>query len=139
MDTWKSVAIAAVVLAACNETTGPPEGGLGPAVVAYEDEMQVELPASIAVGDTLVVRVTSWEGHGLAARKGETRITVEGRTVTVAPFDEWGDGPRLSIVSPIEHRAEVTFATPGSVTVVVAGLSWPTYQRIERRFTVEVR
>lgn len=123
----------------CSQVFAPPDTGLGDGVIEYNGTIEVSLPSNVLVGDTFSVAVTTWQGLGFAVGKGETRVTVDGRRVTIAPIDRYGPkGPQLGLAQRMQHEALLSFPNPGLVTVDVVGRRWPGYEPMRRRFVLTV-
>lgn len=129
-----------VALAACGDVTGPPEFGLGEAVIEYRGGSNLQVVGQPIAMEPFTIRVTTYRGLGLADDKGETIFARNGRTVTITPFDWYGlGGPQLGTAQEMQHEASLVFAESGPVEIVVVGRAWPGYERIRRSHVVTVR
>ena len=117
--------------------------GLQPGVIKLRDEaVVIEVPAEGRVGDTIPISIRTY-GVPCAVKKGETRISIEGRRVTIAPFDEVKERKEGTVCTAnlplFLHEAPIVFKQSGDVDVEIRGRELPSNQPFIRTFTVAIR
>ncbi len=117
--------------------------GFQPGVIKLRDEVVViEVPAAGRVGDTIPISIRTY-GVSCGIEKGETRISIEGRRVTIAPFDEVKERKDVYVCAAILrfflHEAPIVFKRSGDVDVEIRGRELPSNQPFIRTFTVAIR
>lgn len=137
-----SMALTALVTAACPPSPVEPPRGPQPAIIELSegDPVRVELPATATAGAPFDVRVTSY-GGGCRA-KGPTTVSVSGSTALVEPIQlvPVEDGLVCTMELRIDQNtASVRFDAPGAARVVVRGYSSVSRQMITVERTVQVR
>ena len=153
MRTFPRLLLLSLVLAACAQPAGPSDPPLGDrrespdgvvqerrvgTIEHYRDPVRVEAPASVAVGETFEVRVTTYGGGCIA--QGDTEVAVGDLRAVVTPYDwETVSMPRnFACTSELRfytHTAALRFDRAGTATVAVRGRERPG----DRVFTVERR
>lgn len=121
---------ATCLLAACG-MFGPDDSSLGAnerglAILAfYGDTSDVQLPATVHVGEVTTVRLTSFGGGCI--RQGITEVAVSGLTADIRPHRI--EGPPNAVCSAelriVQNVAVLRFAEPGRARVRIVGLAQP--------------
>ena len=101
------------------------------------DPVHWQAPDSAPVGQEIAVSVTTW-GIG-CPQVGVTQVTVEGSTVVIEPFDDYGEVRCASAtLISLEHIARFSIPITGEATIQVIGLRAPKRKviRVERTLLV---
>ena len=117
--------------------------GLQPGVIKLRDEpVVIEVPVEGRVGDTIPISIRTY-GFSCGIEKGETRISIEGRRVTIAPFDEVKERIDVTVCTlnlPLFlHEAPIVFEQSGDVGGEIRGRELPANQPFIRTFTIAIR
>jgi hypothetical protein len=110
-------------------------------IVHYRDPVRVEVPESVARGESFVVKVTTYGGGCIA--KGDTEVRTEGFDVRVTPYD-WEvvrTPPNTACTDDLrlyQHTATLRFDQPGTIRVTIRGREKPSGQvlTVERKTMV---
>lgn len=107
----------------------------------YADPVRIEVPESVARGESFVVKVTTYGGGCIA--KGDTDVQTEGLDVRVTPYDwETVRMPPNTVCTMelrlYQHTATLRFDQPGTARITIRGREKPSGQvlTVERKVTV---
>ena len=115
--------------------------GVQPGIVKFYDSIDIRVPGTAAVGESVTIAVVTWGGGCVS--KAETVVTTSGLSVLVEPMDRVTDpGPRGACTEQLlgfDHEATVVFDQTGDATVEIRGRAWPENEPYSSRHTITVR
>jgi len=130
------------VLAGCSPSGPEDEIIRETSVLEYHDELpKVTVPEEVRAGEFFTVTILT---HSLTSctTKGETTLSVHGRTADLHPFDLTRSGEGVAcaeVVTLLRHEPSLMFELAGTATVNVHGRRMPGGQFITVTRTVTVR
>lgn len=112
--------------------------GPNPGIIKFYDaRILISVPETARTGESVTVTVRTY-GDGCFS-EGETRVTIDGRSVVVEPFDNVREGACEDILLGFQHEATITFHQIGLTNVEIVGRSWPENQPFSRRYNIDVQ
>lgn len=134
------VAVAAVVLVACDDPGAPPEDNRVIGRVAFGDDMEPRIPQTATAGVPL--EITIWTIGNGGYRAADTEVAYSGRSAVVTPYDYMDPSVLTDDLRYLEHRTKVVFDDPGTAEIVLVFMTDPgypgRYRYGSRAYTVEV-
>jgi hypothetical protein len=127
-------ALGLALVAACSNSgasdpSAPPDAQSGPAFLAfYGASATVDLPASARLGDTVLVRFTTFLGGCLD--RGPTTVTLTAMLAEIRPTrrarpDLAPDPACAAVLAATPNVVPVVFTTPGTARILVVGRAEP--------------